>query len=147
MILFWFGGRSFRVSFCFVKTWSCCHLSKIILIVSGVGVAWLKSHMTLLVLSKCMSSQWTLPGPGHWAAPCHGAVCSQLHKNWILMLRLRYNFPPKNWNMCPFDKTVPNLATQKLGKQNQSLMAQGGKNHKTVRIWFQLLQKAKSWLH
>jgi hypothetical protein len=48
--------------------------------------------------------------------------------------------------MCPFDKTAPNLATQKLGKQNLNLMRQGGKAQKTIAVWWQLLQKAKSWL-
>ena len=52
-------------------------------------------------------------------------------------------FSSENWNMCPFDKTVPNLATQKLGKQNQNLMAQWIKAHKRVGIWCHLVQKTE----
>lgn len=49
------------------------------------------------------------------------------------MPRLRYNFPQRTGMYVPLI-AAPNLATQKLGKQNQNLMCQGGKTQRQLHF-------------
>lgn len=58
------------------------------------------------------------------------------------MLGLWCNFPQRTGIYVPLIR-APNVATQKLEKQNQNLMHQQGEAQKTIAFWYQLVKKAE----